>query len=205
MTRNSGDVILRDRMEFDLTPNGDPSGAGMRTTVYGRIDLSSYISVTENKGLAVKAVYFHVRDQGSTALPNTGVWDPVADLKSDTNGHTAALKMYMTTRAYENAKDVGIASPDVLCIKEYSSTTSPGGTETPALGTSYIVTDKWFGPEDLHPEGYTVVSDLLVGVAADNWLRNDGDTLELDILLIAEPVKVTKDRMNEMLAQAQDL
>ena len=38
-----------------------------------------------------------------------------------------------------------------------------------------------------------------------NWIRNDDDTLEVDILLIAESVKVTKDRMNEMLTQAQDL
>ena len=44
MAKNVGDVILRDRMEFDLDENGD------RTTVYGRIDLSSYISVTQKKG-----------------------------------------------------------------------------------------------------------------------------------------------------------
>lgn len=200
MTRNAGDVILRDRMEFDLDTGSNP---GDRTTVYGRVDLSSYISVTENKGLAVKALYFHVRDQGSTALANTGIWDPVADLQADSNGHTAGLKIYATTRAYENAKDVGIASPDVLCVQEYSCTTSPdGGTNA---GTSYAITDRWFGPMDLHPEGFTLVSDLLIGVAADNWLRNEGDTLEIDILMIAESVKVTKDRMNEMLAQAQDL
>ena len=61
------------------------------------------------------------------------------------------------------------------------------------------------GPEDLHPEGYTVVSDLLIGVAADNWLANTDDTLEIDILIIAEAVTVTQNRMNDMLSQAQEL
>lgn len=199
MARNAGDLILRDRMEFDIDSDGN------RTTVYGRIDLSSYISVTEKKGLAIKAIYFQIREQNSTRLPNTGIWDPVADLKADGNGHTAALKVYATTRAYENAADVGIASPDVICLREYTSTTSPDGTVTPGTGTSYTITDRYFGPEDLHPEGYTVVSDLLIGVAVDDWNRNDDDTLEIDILVMAESVKVTSERMNEMLSQAQDL
>ena len=197
MARNAGDLMLRDRMEFDIDSAGD------RTTVYGRIDLSSYISVTEKKGLAIKAIYFQVREQASTVLPNTGIWDPVADLEAGANGHTAGLKIYATTRAYENASDVGIASPDVICLREYTCTTSPNGTTSGS--TSYIVTDRYFGPEDLHPEGYVVVSDLLIGVAVDDWNRNDDDTLELDILVMAEPVKVTSERMNEMLAQAQDL
>ena len=199
MARNPGDLMLRDRMEFTLDNDGN------RTTVYGRIDLSSYISVTEKKGLAIKAIYFQVREQASTALPNTGIWDPVADLKADGTGHTAGIKLYATTRAYENASDVGIASPDVICLREYTCTTSPDGTVTPGTGTSYIVTDRYFGPEDLHPEGYIVVSDLLIGVAVDDWNRNVDDTLELDILVMAEPVKVTSERMSEMLAQAQDL
>ena len=170
-------------MEFDLDSNGD------RTTVYGRIDLSSYISVSQKKGLAVKQIFFHVREQNSTKLANTGIWDwMVAD---------------------ELAADVGIASPDVLCIREFISQTSPtdGGTgsSSATVGTSYAYTDRFYGPMDLHPEGYTLVSDLLIGVAADKWLANTDDTLEIDILIIAEEVKVTQDRMNDMLSQAQDL
>lgn len=196
MSKNPGDVILRDRMEFDV------SNAGDRSTVYGRIDLSQYISVTENRGLAVKAVYFQVREQSSTALSNTGVWDPVAIVDTAT-GSVSALKIYATTRAYENASDVGIASPDVLCVREWTASTSISDGTT--QGASYWCTDTFYGPMDLHPSGYVLVSDLLIGVAMDNWRRNDDDTLEVDILLIAESVKVTKDRMNEMLTQAQDL
>ena len=203
MAKNAGDIILRDRMEFDLDSNGD------RTTVYGRIDLSSYISVTEKKGLAVKQIFFQVREQNSELLDNTGVWDwMVADEVADASGHTAALKIYATSRAYENAADVGIASPDVLCIREYISQTSPGENGGTNVGTSYAYTDRFYGPMDLHPEGYTLVSDLLIGVAADRWLANKTEpynTLEIDILIIAEEVKVTQDRMNDMLQQAQDL
>ena len=204
MAKNAGDIILRDRMEFDLDNNGD------RTTVYGRIDLSSYISVPEKKGLAVKQIFFQVREQQSTTLDNTGIWDwMVADEVADSGGHTAGLKVYATSRAYENASDVGIASPDVLCLREYISQTSPTddgtGGSTAIVGTSYAYTDRFYGPMDLHPEGYTLVSDLLIGVAADRWLANRDSTLEIDILIIAEQVKVTQERMNDMLQQAQDL
>ncbi len=204
MTKNSGDIILRDRMEFDLDNNGD------RTTVYGRIDLSSYISVSQKKGLAIKEIFFQVREQNSTLLDNTGIWDwMVADELSDVGGHVGALKLYATTRAYENAADVGIASPDVICLREYISSTSPtddgGGGSNATVGTSYAYSDRYYGPMYLHPTGYTVVSDLLIGVAADRWLANTDSTLEIDILIIAEEVKVTQERMNDMLSQAQDL
>ena len=200
MTKNSGDIILRDRMEFDLDASGD------RTTVYGRIDLSSYISVSGKKGLAIKEIFFHVREQNSTLLDNTGIWDwMVADEVADAGGHVAALKLYATTRAYENAADVGIASPDVICLREFISTTSPGDNGGTNVGTSYAYTDRYYGPSDLHPEGYTVVSDLLIGVAADRWLANAESTLEVDIMIIAEEVKVTQERMNDMLSQGMDL
>jgi len=45
----------------------------------------------------------------------------------------------------------------------------------------------------------------LVGIASEQALTYKDDTLELDVMLIAEPVKVTKDELKEMLAQATDL
>lgn len=199
MPKANNDVILRDRMEFTLDSDGN------RTTVYGRIDLSSYVSVTEKKGLAIKEIFFHIREQNSTLLDNTGIWDwMVADEVSD-DGHVAGLKVYATTRAYENASDVGIASPDVICLREYISNTSPNGVGATGEGTSYAYSDRFYGPMDLHPDGYIVVSDLLIGVAADRWLANKESTLEIDILMIAESVKVTQDRVNDMLTQSVDL
>ena len=129
----------------------------------------------------------------------------VADeLSSDAGGHVGALKLYATTRAYENAADVGIASPDVICLREYISSTSPNGAVA-GTGTSYAYSDRYYGPGDLHPEGYTVVSDLLIGVAADRWLANTDSTLEIDIMIIAEEVTVSQARMNDMLSQGMDL
>ncbi len=62
-----------------------------------------------------------------------------------------------------------------------------------------------YGTPDLHPDGYVVVSDVLVGIAANNAKTYEDEILELDVMLIAEPVKVTKDELKEMLAQATDL
>jgi hypothetical protein len=196
MAKNAGDLILRDRMEFTLDSSGN------RTTLYGRIDLSSFVSTINREGLRIKQVMFQVREQNSGRLANTGIWDPIAVVDTPA-GAVAGMKIYATTRAYENASDVGIASPDVLCVEEWTSNTSIGdGTDQ---GTSYWCTRDFYGPKDLHPEGYLVVSDLLIGVAVDDWLRNADSTLEIDVLLVAEPTKVTQDSMNEILSQAQDL
>jgi len=195
MAKNRGDVILRDRMQFDLDGSGD------RTTLYGRIDLSAYVNPVARDGLAIKEVRFQLRQPSNG---NTGFFKPVADFQSSGGsvGAQSAIKLYATTRAYENAADVGIASPDVLCVYEALSSVgvTPAGT-TP----NFITTERFYGPKDLHPEGFTVVSDLLIGVAADLWSEEESATLELDIMLIAEPISVTTERMNELLAQGMDL
>ena len=197
MAKNKGDVILRDRMQFQLDGSGD------RSTLYGRIDLSAYVNPVSREGLAVKEIRFHLRAPNGS-LTNSGVLEPVGDWLSSSGsvGVQAAIKLFATTRAYENAKEVGIASPDVLCVLEKYSITgaTPAGT-TPAL----VVWEEWYGPADLHPEGYTVVSDLLIGVATDNWVIQGDEVLEIDVMIIAEPITVTTDRMNEILSQGMDL
>lgn len=199
MAKNAGDVILRDRMQFDLTAGGD------RTTLYGRIDLSSYVNPVSREGLAIKEIRFQLRQPTGNNLLNTGALSPIADWQSasGTVGQASCLKVYATTRAYENAAEVGIASPDVLCVLDRFSVVGAtiAGVSTPPL----LAWEDWYGPKDLHPEGYTVVSDLLIGVAADNWVLSEDDTMEIDIMLIAEPIKITTERMNEILSQAQDL
>lgn len=198
MAKNAGDVILRDRMQFELDAGGN------RSTLYGRIDLSSYINPVKRAGLAVKEIRFMLREPSSGNLDNTGALSPVADWQgpSGSSGAPSCLKLYATTRAYENAAEVGIASPDVLCVLEKFSVVGATPADTaPAVA----MWEDWYGPKDLHPEGYTVVSDLLIGVAADNWVLQAEDTLEVDIMLIAEPITITTERMNEILSQAQDL
>jgi len=196
MAKNAGDVILRDRMQFEL------DGSGNRTTLYGRIDLSSYINPVKRAGLAVKEVRFQIRDPNSSS--STGALPPIADFTgaSGSSGVQSILKLYATTRAYENAAEVGIASPDVLCVLEKFAVV---GATPATTAPSILAWESWYGPKDLHPEGYTVVSDLLIGVAADNWVLQSDTTLEIDIMLIAEPITITTERMNEILSQAQDL
>mgnify|MGYP003632675895 CR=1 FL=1 len=202
MAKNTGDLILRDRMQFDF------SGAGQRTTLYGRMDLSAWIDPISRQGLAIKEILIQPRNSASAAMPLTGSFPLVGQFlaNNDTTPVESSLKIYATTRAYENASDVGIASPDVLCVYLRQTLTGPHAV-VPATGVTqtYLARDYWYGPNDLHPEGYTVVSDLLIGIAADNWVDDGGSTIELDIVIVAEPVKVTEKRMNEILSQAQDL
>jgi len=202
MAKNTGDIILRDRMQFDLDLNGN------RTTLYGRIDLSSYVNPVSRDGLAVKEVFFQLRDPSVGALTNTGTFKAVGFQTANNLAQNSAVKLYATTRAYENAAEVGIASPDVLCVFERTSCTLPASFDAvPAQdsGFSVVAKEMWYGPKDLHPSGYTVVSDLLIGCAADNWDSEEDTTIELDIVIIAEPIKISTERMNEILSQAQDL
>lgn len=196
MAKRGGDVILRDRLQFSIDASGDLA------TVYGRIDLSQYTG--GNKGLAIKEVRFQLRDPATGTI---GVFSIVGDNENSSGSATnrSAYKLFATTRAYENAVDVGIASPDVLCVEEGQWILSPvdGGLQPKAPWAQW---DRhWFGPEDLHPDGFTVVTDLLIGIAFENWVLQADDTLELDVLLVADPVTVTETRMRALLAQAQDL
>ena len=206
MPKAANDLILRDRLQFDFASGGD------RTTLYGRLDLSDYVNVVKKDGLSIKEIMIQPRlptgedGAGLQTLTNTGVFFPFmsGSAISAANDRYSALKIFGTTRAYQNATDVGIASPDVLCVEEYVSfyATSAGNTNE-----GFAMSHTRYGPTDLHPDGFLVVSDLLIGVAADNISNgNLGDiTCELDIMLIAEPVKITQARLDELLAQAQDL
>jgi len=203
MAKTSGDLILRDRMQFDLTAT-----LGDRTTLYGRFDLSQFTDPVSRMGLAIKEVYFQFRNPTSGELNNTGGFNPIGAIgDSEIDTRTACMKVYATTRAYENAAEVGIASPDVLCVYERYSAASPAAFDAGVLdsGQGLLTENLWYGPRDLHPAGYTVVSDLLIGIATDGWRQEADQTIELDVVLVAEPVKVTTERMNEILSQQQDL
>ncbi len=196
MAKGKNDLILRDRLQFTLDASGDLS------VVYGRIDLSDYVSVVNNEGLSIKEMRIQVRDP---SLSNTGTFNP--DLITNNGAAGAVTKgtmtIYGTTTAYESAVDVGIGSPNTFFQAEYVTfSAKETGAAVPNFNNvSYFQ----YGTPDLHPEGYVVVSDVLVGIAAEAALAYDDATLELYVMLIAEPVKVTKNELKEMLAQATDL
>jgi len=189
MAVGKNDLILRDRLQFDL----DATGAA--ATVYGRIDLSDFVNVVKGTGLGIKEVRYQLRNPNGNTV--NGVLDPLLTAAA---GTFASIKMYATTSAYENASDVGISSPNVLSVVEMTSVVNPGGAEFP-FENSFV---EWSTP-DLHPAGYNVVTDILIGIAAKDCLAIADSTIEVDVMLIAEPVSLSKNDLNDMLIQAQDL
>ena len=187
MAKAARDLILRDRLQFDVNANGDT------TLVYGRVDMSAFVNIVKREGFAVKEVRYQLRDPASVV---TGVFNPLMSLGTET---FASLKIFATTTAYENAQDVGIASPDVISVFEL--------TTVRETDVNSPFANQWtlFGTPDLHPDGYNVVSDLLIGVAANDANTFANTTLEVDIMIIGEPVKLNEADMTEMLTQGQDL
>ena len=202
MAKAKQDIILRDRLQFTLDAAGD---LGL---VYGRIDLSDYVNVVKRNGLLVKDVYIQVRDPNNNMVGNvnTGMWSIIFSdqLQAiDTDGFNA-FKVFVSSRAYEDAKDVGIASPDVLYIEEWGLMVQANALENQTRNHVHNI----YPMRDYHPGGYPVVSDLLVGIAVDANAQDtflDAATLEVDIMLIAETTSVTEKQMTQLLTQAQDL
>ena len=167
MAKGTSDLILRDRLQFTLDATGD------QTTVYGRFDLSEFVSTLDRKGLSIKEIQFMLRDD---SRGNTGNFLEIGNLlanASQSNAQISDFKIYATTRAYENAADVGIASPDVLCVETWQAVQGPnitveiGGVPTVGSGSSYAYVEHTkYGTPDLHPDGFPVVTDLLFMLTA---------------------------------------
>lgn len=191
MAKGSRDLILRDRLQFDVDGSGDAA------LVYGRVDLSDFVNVVKREGMSIKEIRYQLR---SPAAPN-GILMPTLLRTAGGANPNSSIKVFGTTTAYENIADVGIASPDVINVLEMTTTLLEDGA-----GNVADAVNQWthFGTPDLHPAGYHIVSDLLVGVAVDN-VDSAGLTLEIDVMVIGEPVKLTEADMTEMLTQQQDL
>ena len=195
MAKGKNDLILRDRLQFTIGSDGDLN------VVYGRIDLSDYVSVVNNEGLAIKEVRFQVRDPTTNHTGSfNGILAPQAEVEQ-----YSSLKLFASTTAYESAVDVGLASPNVFALMEHTYNFKVIQESATNVGGTNIINRFEYGTPDLHPDGYTVVSDVLIGVSALNCTSYEDETLEVDIMLIAEPIKVTKDELKDMLAQATDL
>lgn len=198
MAKGKSDVILRDRLQFDV------NGAGNTSLVYGRVDLSDYVNIVKKDGLAIKEIRYQVRDPSIT----TGVFnEALLTLGAGTNDQEAYLKIFTTTTAYEDVADVGIGSPNVISILEFQSTFDSVPSQPAGTGDMFYQENRYreFGTPDLHPDGYDVVTDVLIGVSASGMERHQSKTLELDVMIIAEPKNITQKDLTQMLTQAQDL
>ena len=69
MAKRENDIVLRDRLQFTL------DGSGNLPVVYGRLDLSDWVSVVNEQGLNVKEITYQLRRAGEGG--NTCVFDPV--------------------------------------------------------------------------------------------------------------------------------
>ena len=197
MAKGRQDIMLRDRMEFTFDGSGDIN------TLYGRVDLSDYVSVLNSDGLAIKEVRWQLRNPNQA---DTGQFDPVMLTPLATAADAfASLKIWACTVAYQSATDVGIGSPNVIALEERHTRIVPIQDAGTNVGGTCQFGREWYGTLDLHPDGYTVVTDMLIGIAANNCTKYDTDGLQLDIQIIAEPVSITKGRLEEMLAQGTDL
>jgi hypothetical protein len=195
MAKGSRDVILRDRLQFDID-----AVTGDTALVYGRVDMSDYVSIVKNEGLAIKEIRFQPRAPDQVL----GDWPQWMIDFTAPGAESANLKIFATTTAYENVADVGIGSPNVICLLNRQCTQLQDGA-APGLSGGTVTEWNWYGTPDLHPEGYDIVTDLLIGVAANGVTRLQGTTAELDIMIIAEPKKITSKDLTQMLTQAQDL
>ena len=188
-------------MQFTLDANAD---LGL---VYGRLDLSDYVNIEEKKGINIKDIVLQIRDPSNNGgqSANTGMFTPSSGLIQNTTGSAYSnWKVCVLTRAYEDATTIGIASPDVLYIEEWNTNTQVQGPPNDfAVSTSV---HNQYSTRDMHPAGYTVVSDLLIGIACDNSETTyNSDTFEVDIMIVAEPITVTQKMLTGLLVQAQDL
>lgn len=189
MAKGKSDIILRDRLQFTLSGGNLP-------VVYGRLDLSDYVSVVDNNGLSIKEIRYQFRN------PTGNAAGMPLNIGDDGTNAESALQVFATTTAYEDGATVGIASPNVINFCEMRSY----NTGTGATGQNWNDWTEWSVP-DLHPDGYMVVTDVLIGICADaveNGTLSEA-TLELDVMMIAEPRKITKSDLNDMLTQTQDL
>lgn len=200
MAKGANDLILRDRLQFDITAGGKTS------LVYGRIDLSDYVSIPEAKGLAIKEIRFQLRTRN---VGDDGVWpdfmgpELIPSMSPDST-YKSSVKLFATTTAYESVVDVGIASPNVVCVFDKQSLLVRDTTNNSVIVNTY---EQMFGTPDLHPEGYDVVTDLLIGIACSGLAGEalQDSTAEVDVMIIAEPKKITSKDLTQMLSQAQDV
>jgi len=204
MAKRSGDIILRDRLEFSLDGNGDLSAR------YGRVNLDDYVNIVSRKGLMLKEIHFQLLQQEPTTglnMTNTGIVPNVATQSAAIADSTSSggLKVWATTEAYQNGFDVGISSPNVYSIWERYWVADVVLGAAGESGYSTNITEQYYGVTDLHPEGAPIISDLLIGVAADNMDQYDSDTIQLDVMMVFEPKTFTVSDFTDMLAQQQDV
>jgi hypothetical protein len=192
MTKKTNDVIIRDRMQVTLTSGGDA------TTQYARISLDDWVSVSGKKGFAVDEVYFQLRDPSSELF--TGTFNPCLLALTTAAAADATLKLTLGNIAYETLVDVGLASPGIVALEEWTTSYYDDAANVGGVINTY---NQW-SPESLQPSGFVTVSDLLVGFACNDVTAHASSTIEIDVLLIGHSVTLNAGQLTQMLQEGLD-
>jgi hypothetical protein len=200
MAKNSNDIIIRDRMQATF------DGSGNLALTYGRINLDDYVSAVDRKALRIKEMYVSLRapatEDTDLNLPITGEMSQILAKPAVGAEHGACIKVLATTRAYSTASELSLGSPDLFHLETWTFSSVAGTTTTGNLSSFY--TNKRYGPMDFHPAGFPVISDVLVGLAADKCTMYANSDVELDVFIIAERETVTQATLTTLLTQQND-
>ena len=192
MTKKTNDVIIRDRMQVTLDSSGDVD------TQYGRISLDDFVSVSQKKGFAIDEVYFQIRDPSGET--KTGTFNPSLLALTTAAAADATLKLTLGNIAYENMPDVGLASPGIVALEEW---TTSYYDDASAVGGVINTYNQW-SPETLQPSGFITVSDMLVGFSCNDVTAHASSTIEIDVLLIGHSVTLNAGQLTQMLQEGLD-
>ena len=199
---------ITDRLSFTMAVSGD------QATLYGRLDTSAFVNVLGKKAMMVHRILIQPRnpDGTSTNLDKTGSFVP---LYGDTTGALSAgwtdrdryssFKIVACNTAFEDLSTVGIASDGVYKIQEYNTWTAGSSlldTSVPGsvIGAGYAQAQHGYEEFDLadSSDGILLMSDLLFGIASDNWYEGTTSAtvdIELDVVVYFTPTTVTNKQL----------
>tara|TARA_R110000803_G_scaffold121286_1_gene189364 strand:- start:1796 stop:2407 length:612 start_codon:yes stop_codon:yes gene_type:complete len=190
--------------------------SGDQSTLYGRMDTSAFVNVLGKKAMMVHKILMQPRnpDGTSSLLDKTGAFVP---LYGDTTGSEtipgwtdrnrySAFKIVACNTAFEDLSTVGIASDGVYKIQEYNTWTASASVldasipNDRAVSAGYALAQHGYEEYDLseESEGILLMSDLLFGIATDNWFEGTTSAtvdIELDVVVYFTPTTVTNKQL----------
>jgi hypothetical protein len=209
-------VSLTDRVKLEIPLTGD-----LTTAQYARFAMDAAIDVLNDEVFEVHEIILQPRYPSTTEGPfnHTGAFVPVwgnldgatgaAQVNFTDVSRYANLRLLTTTIAYQNIRELGIATPGVLTVDDhwtFSHTSSirylAGQDPETAAGMAYGVDCEWG-----HTQPIIVGSDILIGVSADNWADLNGESapsvldLEVDVIVLGKARKGTKADLAELKEQ----
>lgn len=211
---------LTDRVKLEIPLTGDLS-----TAQYARFSMDSAMDVLNDEVFEVHEIILQPRYPDTVQGPfdNTGAFVPLWDSVDGTNtlganfddvSRYSALKIVTTTIAYQNIRELGVATPGVLTVDDHWTYTHVSSlrsqTTAPDLTAAAYGLDLEWGHNRytlLDTQPMIIGSDILIAVSADNWFdgASPGATqvldLEIDVIVVGKGRKGTKADLAELKEQ----